>query len=337
VTTVAAFRLLITDRFDLDALALLKGDHAVEVAQSGAPKPTPEELAQTEGLIIRSRTKIDRALLEQAPALKLIITATSGFDHIDLEATSERGLTVMFTPEANAASAAELTWALVLACARRVPEAHRAVKAGDWRREALLGRELAGKTYGVIGLGRIGTRVARFAQAFGMKVVAFDPYKDDSHFEKARASRMALDELLRLADFASLHVPATPETRHMLSSLHLQNANPGLILINTSRGSALHEPVLIEALEKNWIAGCGLDVFEKEPLSRQSALTSLSGVVLSPHIGATTGEAFAAASLEAAEKALRFAKAGLKSDCLPPMEEWYQQGFQKKSGRADEG
>lgn len=328
---------MVTDRFDLDALALLRGDPAVEVSVSASPRPTPDELRGVEGLIIRSRTPIDRSFLAQAPELKAVVTATSGFDHIDLDATTERELAVMYTPEANAQSAAELTWALALACARRIPEAHRAVKTGDWRREALIGRELAGKTFGVIGLGRIGGKVARLAQAFGMKVIAFDPYKDDARFADLATTRVALGELLRLADFASLHVPATPETRHMITPLHLENANPALILVNTSRGLALREQDLIAALENSQIAGAGLDVFEKEPLARHSALTGIPNVVLSPHIGATTTEAFAAASREAAEKMLRFAKAHKTSDTLPPDEEWYLLGFQKRPSRADEG
>lgn len=323
------FRALITDRFDIDALALLKGDSALRVEISAQPTPTEAELADVEGLIIRSRTKIDRALLEKATKLKVVITATSGFDHIDLDATRERGLIVMHTPDANAASAAELTWALVLACARRIPDAHRAVKNGDWRREALTGIQLAGRTYGVCGLGRIGTRVARIAHAFGMKVIGFDPYKDDSFFEDEKIGRVSLEELLKLSDVLSFHVPATEETHHMIKEANLEYLNRGAILVNTSRGSVIAEKDLAFAIEHGWIAACGLDVFEKEPLPRQSALTAFPNVVLSPHLGATTREAFALASREAAEKLLTFARSGQSSDRLPPEESWVAMGFSR--------
>jgi D-3-phosphoglycerate dehydrogenase len=324
------FHVLITDRFDLEALALLKGAADLSVRQSTSPRPTDEELKDIDGLIIRSRTRVDREFLDRARAVKVIITATSGFDHIDLEATHDRGITVMFTPEANAQSAAELTWGLVMACTRRLNEAHRAVKSGDWRRETLTGRELRGKTFGIVGLGRIGTRVARFAKAFDMNTIAFDPYKDDQHFSQHGTTRVALDELLRLSDIASFHVPATPETKNMLHRGLLESANPGLILINSSRGSVVREKDLIEALDRAWISACGLDVFEKEPLSRQSSLLSNTQVILSPHLGATTHEAFQAASREAAIKLLRFVREGDSSDRLPPEEEWYVSGFVKK-------
>lgn len=321
------FHVLITDRFSLDALARLQSHAKLKVHVSQTPLPSDDELKTTQALIIRSRTKIDRAILDRAPNLQVIITATSGFDHIDLALVEERQLRVMFTPEANAASACELTWALVLACARRVPEAHRSVKNGDWRRESLVGTELAGKTYGVVGLGRIGTRVARIAHAFGMKVIAFDPYQDGEHFTRENVSCVSLEELLKLADVISFHVPKTTETHHLVTLYSLEYLNRGAIVINTSRGSVIAEPDLIEALQKGWIAACGLDVFEKEPLPRHSPLQTFANVVLSPHLGATTHEAFAAASSEAAQKLIDFVEAGCVSDPLPPDETWYRMGF----------
>lgn len=327
LSVVSPFRILITDRFDVEALALLRGDQRLAVSTSSSPSPTDEELRPVHGLIIRSRTKIDRALLDRAPELKVIVTATSGFDHIDLEATKERGLIVMYTPEANAASAAELTWGLVLACARRIPEAHRAVKSGEWRREALLGVQLQGRTYGVVGLGRIGTRVARIARAFGLKVIGFDPYKEDEYFAAEGVDRVSLEELLKLSDVLSFHVPATEETHHMLKEANLEYLNRGAILVNTSRGSVISEEDLITSLENGWIRACGLDVFEREPLPRHSGLTGYPNVVLSPHIGATTAEAFSAASREAAEKIRAFASRQESSDRLPPEESWYLMGF----------
>ena len=323
------FRVLITDRFDIDALAFLKSDPALEVRISESPTPTDQELRNIDGLIIRSRTVISELLLAHAPKLQVIVTATSGFDHIDLEATSKHQLTVMHTPSANAASAAELTWALVLACARRINEAGRAVKDGNWKREALIGRQLEGRTYGVIGLGRIGGRVARIARAFGMTVLAYDPYQENEQFLKYAADRTSLDELFKLSDVVSFHVPATAETKAMLNEGNIEFLNRGMILINSSRGSVITEKSLTLALERKWLGAVGLDVFEREPLPRHSALAEFKNVVMTPHLGATTHEAFSSASFEAAEKLRAFAHSPphgrVSQDRLPPEQEWFQQ------------
>lgn len=330
---MTAFEVLVTDRFEIEALALLQGDSALKVSKSVAPQPTAEELAQVQGLAIRSRTRVDRDLLALAPKLEVVVTATSGFDHIDLDACEERRIKVMFTPEANVASAAELTWGLVLACARKLNDSHRAVKSGEWRRETLMGRQLEGKTYGIVGLGRIGSRVARIAQAFGMRVIAFDPYKDDGHFEALGAQRFGLEELFMLSDVVSLHVPASDETKGMIHRYLLDAANRSLILVNTSRGSVVSEQDLVEGLTLGWIAAAGLDVFEREPLPRHSQLLNLPNVIMSPHIGATTGEAFARASWDAAEKVRNFAISRQVSDPLPPADPWWMAGFSKDSLR----
>ena len=327
------FNVLITDRFDIQALATLKATPGLGVSVSNTPQPTPVELNNCHGLIIRSRTKIDDKLLSLAPKLRVIITATSGFDHIDLEATARRNIDVAFTPQANVTSAAELTWGLMLACMRRLVEAHRAIKSGEWRREALVGRELKGKTLGIVGLGRIGSRVARFANAFEMKVVAFDPYKEPEAFSQLGAARVAFEELLMLSDIVTFHVPATAETKFMLSPLNMESMNRHAIIINASRGSVIAEQDLVKALNEGWIAGAGLDVFEREPLPRDSRLLTFQNVVMTPHLGATTGEAFAEASLEAALKMQQYISPDLShgaqslKDKLPPDDAWYRAGF----------
>lgn len=320
-------KVLVTDRFDVEAYALLKAGAGFTVQKSATFTPTETELAATEALVIRSRTKISRELLAKAPKLKLIVTSTSGFDHIDLEATSNAGVNVMYTPMANAASACEMTWALVLAAARKIVPAHKAVKSGNWAREALLGLQLSGKTYGIIGLGRIGTRVAQVAQAFGMRTVAFDPYREDNYFNDRSCERMSLDELFKFSDVVSCHVPGTPETTDMIPPLYLEEGNPGLLFVNTSRGQVIKESLLIEALDQGWLSAVGLDVFEKEPLPRDSKLLGRDNVVLSPHIGATTQTAFQQASFEAAEKVLNFASSGVLSDLLPGNDPWLSESF----------
>jgi D-3-phosphoglycerate dehydrogenase len=291
-----SFNVIVIDRFDSEALAKLAAKvNAVHV-------DTLSDLSNVDGLILRSRTQVNEALLLRAPKLRAVITCTSGFDHIDLKACAKRGVRVMYTPNANADSACELTWALVLACARNVILNHQRVDAGNWARE--MGVQLSGKTYGVVGLGRIGSRVANIARAFGMKVRFCDPYKNGE----------PLETILAECDFVSAHVPKTNETQNMFKSF--AKAKPGLVFVNTSRGSVVSEKTLVDALENGWIAAAGLDVFEHEPLPTSSSLIGRKNVVLSPHVGASTHEAFRQASLEAAEKMIAFAQHGTVSDEL---------------------
>lgn len=323
-------KVLITDRFDFKALMLLKAQKGLEVEQSSHASPTDSELAGAHALIIRSRTKITKELLARAPQLKFVVTATSGFDHIDLKAASEKNITLAYTPEANAQSAAELTWALVLAAAKRLPEADRAIRSGNWAREALTGLELRGKTYGVIGLGRVGKRVALIAKAFGMQILAYDPYIEDEDFSQAHAQRSGLDDLIRLSDVVSLHVPKTAETSPLIRPWHFEVLMKHAIMVNTSRGTAIDEAGLIAALTAGRIRTCGLDVFEREPLPVGSALLTLPQIVLTPHLGATTEDAFALASEMAAQKLIAFFAGTEITDRLPPDAEWYGRHFGPK-------
>lgn len=316
--------ILLADRFAQESLVLLQQQPHLQVMRSTfGTTPSPEELSKAHALIIRSKTQIHESLLKAAPQLQLVISCTSGFDHIDLEATRKWGITVMHTPNAHIESASQLTWSLVLACCNRLLESHRMVKSGEWNRETIVGLELSGATYGIVGLGRIGSRVAQLAQAFGMKVIAFDPYQEESTFQKQKVTRVSYEELLKAADVISFHVPKTLETNHMLKASHFEYIQRGVVLVNTSRGSVIREEDLVQALQEGWIRSAGLDVFEKEPLPRTSQLLNFSQVVLTPHIGAQTEEAFYKASQSAAEKCIRFFTDGSTSDTLPPQVPWY--------------
>ncbi|HEY8269791.1 MAG TPA: D-2-hydroxyacid dehydrogenase [Pseudobdellovibrionaceae bacterium] len=317
-------KILITDRFAQDVYLYLQQQSQFEVLRTDSPTHLPlEHIVNAHALIIRSRTPINEELLKKARNLQVIVTATSGFDHIDLEATQKWGVTIMHTPSANIESAAQLTLALVLSCVTHLQQAHKMIKAGDWNRENLVGIELSGRTYGIVGLGRIGTRVAQLAQAFGMNVVAYDPYQEDEHFEKYKIPRFSYEEVLKTADCLSFHVPKTLETDCMLNRSHFEYIHRGITLINTSRGSVIDELDLCEALEKGFIRAVGLDVFEKEPLPRTSKLLTYQNVVLTPHIGATTEDAFYKASNIAAQKLVEFFLDGSTSDALPPQVPWY--------------
>lgn len=317
-------KILITDRFAQDSFLWLQRHPNFEVVKGEQPSAPPQEhLLTAHALLIRSRTVIDEKMLKKARQLQLIVTATSGFDHIDLEACTKWGITVMHTPAANIESAAQLTWALTLSCASKVREARRLIESGDWARDKIIGMELSGRTLGIVGLGRIGSRVARHAQTFGMNVVAHDPYVEEIVFDRLNAQRLQFEELLRASDIVTFHVPKTAETEGMLNRGLLERIPRGFILINTSRGTVVPEADLIEGLEKGWIRSAGLDVFEKEPLPTDSGLLNNPHVVLTPHIGANTEEAFFKASQMAAEKTVGFFLDGGTSDTLPPRVPWY--------------
>jgi len=314
---------LITDKFAQDALLIISQQSFLSVKQSPSPDIREQDLSSVHALVIRSRTIINEDIFKKAKKLQVIVTSTSGFDHIDLTAAEKWGVTVMFTPEANVESAAQLTWALVLASANKILQSHKGLKAGEWNREAVVGLELHKKTYGIVGLGRIGKRVAEIAQAFGMKVISYDPYADENTFREAAVARVAYEEILKTSDIMSFHVPKTKETHHMLNRSHFEYLNRGMILVNTSRGSVIHENDLCEALDNGWLHAVGLDVFEKEPLSRNSRLLQHKNVTLTPHCGANTTEAFAKASEQAALKVIRFFVDSSTSDTLPPKAPWY--------------
>lgn len=317
-------KVLICDHFTQDVYLYLQQQPFLEVVRVESSSYIPlEQLITAHALIIRSRTKITEDLLSKARQLQVIITCTSGFDHIDLNATEKWGVTVMHTPRANVESAAQLTWGLVLSCVSNLPQAARMVKSGEWNRQLITGMELSGRTYGIIGLGRIGKRVAQLAQAFGMSVIAFDPYQDDESFDLLKIPRHSYEEVLRTADVVSFHVPKTQETDYMLTRPHFDYIQRGIILVNTSRGSVIREDDLIEALEAGWIRSVGLDVYEKEPLPRESKLLKFNNVILTPHIGANTEEAFNKASQYAAQKLVNFFIDGSTADTLPPRVSWY--------------
>ncbi len=323
-------KVVITEKFSQTAQINLQKNNSIELVKLLNISELDQHIATTEVLIIRSKTQISESLLASAQKLKLIITCTSGFDHIDLLATQKKNITVMYTPDANSQSAAELTWGLVLSAARNINESHKQIKAGLWNqssRENLTGTELSGKTYGVVGLGRIGQKVAGIAKAFDMNVVVFDPYQDDDVFKQFNLKRSSYEEVLKQSDVMSFHVPATAETKNMLNRSHFEYINRNLILVNTSRGSVVHEDDLCLALENKWLAAAGLDVFNKEPLSRESKLLQYPNVILTQHMGALTHEAFEKASHEASELCLNFINKKLTKNTLPLVNEWGSLSF----------
>ena len=314
-----AMKITIADRFTASTTAWLRSHSEFDVATS----TDPVRLSETEGLIIRSQFKLPKEVIATMPKLKAVVTATVGFDHIDLAECLERGIKVAHSPEAHSASAAELTWALVLSCARKLKAADKTVRTQDWDRDSLLGWQLGGKTHGIIGLGRIGTRVAKVAHAFGMNVVAHDPYRENEYFNEHGATRLGLDELFHVSDSVSLHVPLTRETKGRINRVQFDFLKPHSILVNTSRGGVVKEDDLVLHLKANGHGMFGLDVFTQEPMRKGYELLDFPQVVMTPHIGANTREAFDAVSMEAARNLVGLLGHGRVTGPLPPAEAWY--------------
>jgi D-3-phosphoglycerate dehydrogenase len=240
--------------------------------------------------MVRSATRVTPDLLAAAPNLRIVARAGTGVDNIDVAAASARGILVVNAPGANSISVAEHACALMLALARAVPAADRAMKQGKWEKKRFLGTELRGKTLGIAGFGRIGQEVAPRARAFGMRVVAHDPFIAQEVAEGMGVELLSLDEVCAVADFLTLHLPSTPETRHLFNDERFARVKPGLRIINTARGDLIDEAALRRAIEKGIVEGAALDVFETEPPADWT-LAQLPQVVATPHIAASTEEA----------------------------------------------
>ncbi len=253
-------------------------------------------------LVVRSETKITRKVLEAASKLRVVGRAGVGVDNVDVEAATENGVVVMNTPGGNTITTAELTFAMLLNLARKVPQAHGTMVAGKWDRKAFQGVELAGKILGVLGVGRIGGEVARRAAAFGMRVLAYDPFLSDS---RARAMGVEMvsdvDVLYRDADFITVHMPSTEQTRGTLNAAAFARMKPGVRIVNCARGEILAEEDLIAALDSGKVAAAALDVFSVEPLPADHAFRKHPGITLTPHLGASTAEAQEKCGIEVAE------------------------------------
>lgn len=319
-------KILISDRLSFESQLFLERQGPFEIVRAPHPQDLPlEHLVSCHALLVRSKTPLTQEVFEKARNLQVVVTMTSGFDHIDLQAAQKWGVTVMHTPWAHRESAAQLTWSLVMACATKIHQGDLQIRRGEWSREPLKGFELSGRVYGVLGLGRIGTRVAEMAQAFGMKVIAYDPYQEDDVFKYLKVERLGLEEVFHQADIISCHVPKTQETKNFIHKHILTDMPKPVVLVNTCRGSIIQESLLAEALEKKWLLAAAQDVFETEPLPQDSPLRQAPNLILTPHIGSQTEEALEKASQMAVQKIVKFFSEGTTSDTLPPKAAWYQE------------
>ncbi len=264
------------------------------------------------GLIVRSATKVDSAMIEAAPELAVIGRAGVGVDNIDVAAATDAGVMVVNAPDANTVSAAEHTIALLLAQARHIARADASLRGGAWERKRFKGVELSGKTLGILGLGRIGTLVAMRASAFGMRLLAYDPYVSDERVRMIGATRATLEETLGAADFLTIHLPRTAETVGLIGTDAIARMRPGVRIVNVARGGIVDEEALADAIRKGHVAGAAIDVFATEPITH-SPLFDLPEVVVTPHLGASTQEAQDKAGLAVAEAVV----AALEGELVP--------------------
>lgn len=296
-------KVLVTDSIAPEGLDLLRSGADVDVKRGLNEADLIEAIKDYAALVVRSETKVTPAVIQAGGQLKVIARAGIGVDNIDLEAATVAGIPVVNAPIGNTVAAAEHTMALMLSLARNVPQAYASMKNGEWKRSAYMGVEVRDKVLGVVGLGRVGTEVAIRARAFGMKLVAYDPFVSPDYASRLGAEVVSLDELLARADFITLHTPLTPNTNKLIGSRELGLMKSDARLINVARGELVDEEALLEALEAGKLGAAALDVFVQEPPDDMT-LAQHPKVISTPHLGASTEEAQREVAIEAAEQVL---------------------------------
>lgn len=303
--------IVIADDLPKSAVELLKAEGWTVDARSGrTPEQLKGDLPDADAIVVRSATKVTADIIAAAPKLRAIARAGTGVDNVNVEAASGRGIVVMNAPGANSISVAELAMAQLLSLARKLPAADASMKQGKWDKKSFLGEEVRGKVLGLAGLGRIGQEVCRRARAFEMTVIAHDPFISAQVAADLGVDLVTFDELCARADFLSLHMPATPQTRHIFNAARFAACKKGLKLINTARGELIDEAALVEAITSGQIGGAALDVFTAEPTTDHT-LQQLPQVVASPHIAASTREGQELVGVETASALRDFLKTGV--------------------------
>jgi D-3-phosphoglycerate dehydrogenase / 2-oxoglutarate reductase len=306
--------ILICDPISPKGIALFLARPEFKVTVLKQRLPEAELLAivkDVQAMVVRSETKITRKVIDAAPNLRVVGRAGVGVDNVDVDAATQRGIVVMNTPGGNTISTAELTFSMLMALARKIPQAHASMKAGEWNRKAFSGIELYNKTLGILGMGRIGTEVARRAIAFGMRVLAYDPYLTLSRANALQVELLELDDVLARSDFLTVHMPMSDETKGMINTAAFAKMKPGAQVLNCARGGIINEADLLTAIQGGKIAGAALDVYETEPLPKDSPLRSLPQVIMTPHLGASTEEAQENVGIEVAEAITDFLLSGV--------------------------
>ncbi len=295
------FNILAVDGIANEGIDLLRKNFNVEVRDKISHEELLEIIPKFDALIVRSASKVTADVLERATNLKIIGRAGVGVDNIDVQAATERGIIVINSPDGNTIAATEHTFAMMLAVSRNIPQANRVMHTGGWDRKKFVGVELRNKTLAIIGLGKIGAGVAKRAQSFDMNVIAYDPFVSAERAKNLGVRLVNLDELIKVADFITVHMPLTNSTRDMIALPQMRMMKPTVRLINCARGGIINENALATALTEKIIAGAAIDVFENEPLAEDSPLRNLPNIILTPHLGASTVEAQIGVSVDVAK------------------------------------
>lgn len=305
-------KVLVADKIAASGIQYLKDQEGLEVIEAYGltEDQLVERASDVDAIIVRSASTITARILSSASRLKAVARAGVGVDNIDVPVATEKGVIVMNTPSGNTIATAELAFTHLLCSARPVAQAHASMKAGKWDKKSFEGTELYQKNLGILGLGRIGTEVAKRAKAFGMQVLAYDPFLTDARAEQLGVKKVSLDELLPAADFITIHMPKTEATANMLNKEAFAKTKKGVRIVNCARGGLIDEADLAEAVASGKVAAAGLDVFDHEPLAADSPLRPFERVVLTPHLGASTAEAQENVGLEAAELIVDVLKGG---------------------------
>jgi D-3-phosphoglycerate dehydrogenase len=306
-------KILVADKISPTGVAYLKQQPGFDVVEAYGSKPE-QVLALARdvvAIVVRSETQITREVFAAAPLLKVVGRAGVGVDNIDVEAATERGVIVMNTPTGNTIATAELTFTHMLCGARPIVQAGASMKAGQWDRKTFSGSELLQKTLGVLGLGRIGTEVAKRGQAFGMKVLAYDPYLTAARAKALNVEMVDRDRLFKESDYLTVHMPLTDDTKYIVDEAAFAKMKKGVRVFNCARGGIIKETALLEALKSGKVAAAGLDVYEDEPLAADHPLRQMPNVVLTPHLGASTKEAQESVGLEVAQAVAEALRGGV--------------------------
>lgn len=297
-------KILVTDKISEIAGDILSKVANVEYMDTLSEDELVKIIGNYDALMVRSQTKVTRKILEAASKMKIVGRAGVGIDNIDVEAATQKGVIVVNSPEGNTTAAAEHTVAMMLSMTRHIPEADLSTKSGKWERSKFTGCEVFNKTLGIVGLGKIGSRVAKAALALGMKVIVYDPFVTREKVEELSASYLKnLEELWPVCDYLTIHVPKTKETTHLINENTLNRMKKGVRIVNCARGGIIDEHALKEAIDSGQVAAAAIDVFEKEPIGQDNPLLSCKGnLILTPHLGASTKEAQLNVAVDVAEQ-----------------------------------
>lgn len=292
-------KVLVADGVSPKAVDILQGDFDVVVKDKLPAEELLKIIPEFDGIIVRSASKVTKEVISKAAKLKVIGRAGVGTDNIDITAATERGIIVLNAPEGNTIAATEHTMAMMLSMSRMIPIANETLHKGEWNRKKYVGVELRGKTLGIIGLGRIGSGVAKRAMAFDMNIIAYDPYLNEDRAQALGVKTGSLGDVIKNADFITVHMPLTPQTKDMLNKDNIAQMKKGVRLVNCARGGIINEADLAAALKSGQVAAAAIDVFTSEPLSPDNPLASAPNIVLTPHLGASTVEAQIGVAIDA--------------------------------------